>query len=65
MMVIVLAFGVPIGLIVAAVYLMRHRSSRLTRGVAAASATYNELYGQGRPPQVQAPAEVPTGDDDG
>lgn len=33
-------------------YVWRHRIGRLARGVAAAGARYNELNGQGVPPQI-------------
>lgn len=45
------------GLAVVAVlgYMWRHRSSRLTRGVADAAVTYNVLHGQAPPPTIPPP----------
>ena len=37
-------------------YVWRHRSGVLAKGVGAAGARYNELYGQGGPPRIQPPA---------
>ncbi|RIJ77572.1 hypothetical protein D1871_06270 [Nakamurella silvestris] len=38
-------------------YIWTHRSGRLARGIGSAGASYNEFYGQGRPPEVVRPAE--------
>ena len=37
-------------------YIWKHRTGAMARGVGAAGARYNELYGQGRPPQIPPPA---------
>jgi hypothetical protein len=37
-------------------YVWRHRTGKLARGVGAAGVRYNELYGQGGPPQIVPPA---------
>lgn len=33
-------------------YVWRHRSGTIARGLGAAGARHNELYGQGRPPEM-------------
>ena len=37
-------------------FIWRHRTGILARGVGAAGARYNELYGQGGPPQIPPPS---------
>ena len=37
-------------------YIWSHRTGTLARGIGAAGARYNELYGQGRPPRIPPPA---------
>lgn len=38
-------------------YVWRHRRGVVARGVGSAGSSYNEFYGQGRPPQVPFPPE--------
>lgn len=37
-------------------YVWKHRTGVMARGIGAAGAKYNELYGQGGPPQIPPPA---------
>ena len=37
-------------------YVWSHRTGTVARAIGAAGAEYNELYGQGRPPQIPPPA---------
>ena len=37
-------------------YIWSHQTGALARGVGAAGARYNELYGQGQPPLIPPPA---------
>lgn len=41
-------------------YIWRHRTGKAARGIAAAGITYNELYGQGRPPEMPSAASPTT-----
>ncbi len=37
-------------------YVWKHRTGTVARGIGATGVKYNELYGQGRPPQIPPPA---------
>jgi len=57
------AILVLVAVVAVLTYAWKHRTGRLARGVGSAGAAYNELYGQGRPPEVIRPtAEAATPD---
>lgn len=43
-------------------YLWRHKTGTAARGIAAAGVRYNELNGQGRPPEISSTASHPSTD---
>lgn len=45
-------------------YVWRHRTGAAARGIAAAGIKYNELYGQGRPPEIPSAASHTTAEGD-
>ncbi len=45
-------------------YAWRHRTGAAARGIAAAGLKYNELYGQGRTPEIPSAASQTTAEGD-
>lgn len=48
--------GAILGVVGLLGYVWKHRTGTIARGIGAAGAKYNELYGQGAPPQLPPPA---------
>ncbi|MEP6562087.1 MAG: hypothetical protein ABJD68_13555 [Nakamurella sp.] len=52
----VVIVAIILGVVVLLYYLWKHREGPAARGLGAAGAEYNVLYGQGAPPEIPPPA---------